>query len=124
MWLLAFLVATRLDPRLFAGVAPITLGLTTVGGAVFQNGVVARSHSPAWRTLHSTNMIAFLLPWCFPLLIFVPPIATPSLVHCIRGDWLRGEPRHWLHYSGIALYGIVIAALLVLEVIAFVIYFM
>lgn len=125
---------------LMASVVPLTLmyaRLQSSGGvavllflivqafawAFYLVGASAYQHSSVWSALHFVNGLALFSPvlvivWPVALLVWMllPPVAFTLLAAAVLGDRSRHEPRHWLHFSGVALYGLGVLLLLLFEI--------
>ena len=80
-------------------------------------------HSSAWTLIHFANGLAvfspvFLIVWPVALIVWVllPPVVLVTLIAAIVDDRRHQAPRHWLHWSGVALYSLVPLGLLGVEI--------
>ena len=80
-------------------------------------------HSSAWTLIHFANGLAvfspvFLIVWPVAVIVWVllPPLLLVTLIAAIFDDRRHQAPRHWLHWSGVALYGLIPLGLLGLEI--------
>jgi len=87
-------------------------------------GAAATSRRPTnWKGIYWVNVFVFVSLVCAmapPLAIawlIIPPLAVVFLIRSVYRDRRAAIPRHWLHYSGVVLFGLAFGILLVIEVV-------
>jgi len=91
--------------------------LVPLAGAVFQGGVLTRSQSKTWGVIYWANMAAYGVLWFWPVALLLPPVVFPLLVSAIRSEYRDGLARHWLHYSGVIIYGLALLVVIACELV-------
>jgi hypothetical protein len=94
--------------------------------ALYVRAAATQPADSFWTALHSINALGLLAPLSlvcggFILIIYavlLPPLGTLFLICAVVGDHRRRAAHHWLHCSGVGLYGIAISVALIVEVIA------
>lgn len=93
-------------------------------GAVCAGAAAEGRGARHWTSVYWVNVVMFLTGVCAiapPLVIVwlvIPPLAVIFLIRGVFRDRRAAIPRHWLHFSGVALFGLAFAILLVIEVTA------
>ncbi|MCE9545148.1 MAG: hypothetical protein K8T25_06480 [Planctomycetia bacterium] len=75
-----------------------------------------------WAPLMWVMAASILSPMCLVpigalLLLFIPPLALTLLIRAVVKDYRGGPPRHWLHYSGVVLTGLLVGGATIAEVV-------